>query len=97
VIVLTGCQHPLAPAIAGPDAAVTDHAFLDAQDMAPVQKVMYVPDPAVKSAASVAEGGVPESPKPTAAPSASAQQEPEDLTLQLGDCLLTVLKTFARH
>ena len=71
-IVLTGCQHPLAPSIAGPQPAEVNYAVVETGAAAPVEMAT----PAGASAI------------------ADVQAEPDSLTLQLGEGLLQVLKTF---
>jgi hypothetical protein len=98
-IVATGCQHPLAPILAGPQPAGVNHAMLDAQATARVQKAMQQSAPTVQVMACVAEASAPESPETKTEPQvAKAQQKPDCLEGQLADGLMLVFKTFTgRH
>ncbi|MGA2747208.1 MAG: hypothetical protein ABSG59_00420 [Verrucomicrobiota bacterium] len=95
----TGCQHPLAPSVAGPQPTFANHALLDAQATARLQKAMQAPAPTVKVVACVADADASPGLNPAAAPLvASAQKKPDCLELQLGDCFVQALKSFSgRH
>ena len=81
----------MAPALQG------QRASFEAQPTPLVQKTGQRPTPRVISSAWVADGGMPASAKPEVAPSAAAQKNPECLTLELGDGLLSALKLFTGH
>jgi hypothetical protein len=94
-IVLAGCQHPLAPPVTARQTTWGNHALVDAQLTTPGDEAMQCAAPAVESEVWVLDLGLPDSPKPKdASLVATVQKRPDSLTLQLGDALLLVLKTF---
>jgi len=95
LIVLTGCQHPLAPGVAGRQLAVANRASLDAQATERIQIAMQMPAPTVKAVACVSDARAPESREPKAEPPvAAAQKAPDGLTGQLADGFMLVFETF---
>jgi hypothetical protein len=94
-LLLAGCQHPLAPSVAGQQPDRVNLALVDARPVAFVDKSMPFPAPAIKAQACVLKTGAPESPKPkVASPVAAAQKDGDSLTGQLADSLFLVFKTF---
>jgi len=93
IVELTGCQEPLAPAMQGKRVAAASHAdsamALDQNEQAPNPKVIPV--------VYVADAGASTGPKAPAAPVATEKKQPECLTLELGNGLLSALKLFTGH
>jgi hypothetical protein len=94
---LTGCQHALPADMAAPRTAAIGHPIYEAQGTAHLQKVMFTKDSVVKPVEDLAEVGAPQTAQPATAANASAPTAPESLTLQLGDCLLGMLKLSTGH
>jgi hypothetical protein len=98
-IVLVGCQHPLAPSVAGHQPAGVSYALADTGTPALVRASLRFPATTNKAEVCMAKTGSPESPKPKGESLVgNSQQNPECLTVQLGDALLEVFKTLTdRH
>jgi hypothetical protein len=97
VVVLTGCQHPLATGPSEPHSALVNHDWLAAQTTVPAKYELPAPAPAATSANCVVKAVTTEGPKPVAAPTSGTKKAPDSLTLQLGDCLVSALKIATGH
>ena len=96
LIVLAGCQHPLAPAIAGRQMADGARDSVDAQGAEPTDYTMEYTAPAFEWETCALDLGSPPCPAAKDQPPVVVVQKKSDcLTCQLGDALVLVLKTFS--
>jgi hypothetical protein len=97
-IVLAGCQHPLAPSVAGQHPVGATYAFVDAGTTVRCDNAFQPPAPAVTERADALKVGALESPKPQDERLvASVQKQPVSQTGELADGLMLVFKTFTGH
>jgi hypothetical protein len=92
-ILLAGCQHPLAPSMAGQQPGRVNHVLVDARPVVLVDKPMPFPAAADKAQPCMLKTGAAKSPKPKDI-SPAAQKDPDSQTGQLADSLFLVFKTF---
>jgi hypothetical protein len=94
-IVLAGCQHPLASSGAGKQASWENRSLAYAGRPELIKTSLKFPSSAIKPQASLQKTFSSKGPQPADEPlMAVTLKEPECLTIELGDALMQVFKTF---
>jgi hypothetical protein len=93
--VLAGCQHPLASSSTGKQASWENRSLAYAGRSELIKTSLQSPSSAIKPQACLLRTVSLQGPKPLDEPMmAVTQKEPECLTIELGDALMQVFKTF---
>jgi len=94
-VLLAGCQHPLAPSLAGQQPGRVNHVLVDARPVVLVDNPIPFPAAANQAEPCVLKAGAPECRKRTDTSTAPAiQKVPDSQAAELADSLFLVFKTF---